>query len=184
MLLCWFTTLRTETNLRPSCGWRHATRQEHQSGRWFQPGIPNGAAGLRRATEPGARFLGIREGRWGKNGGRRQPNRRQRLFCGTDNSHWSAYGDESRRCINDGFSRQLVPRKREIKSSFAVMERTCVVELLRPMRVFKVKFPRTLCDPGAIREQRGWVLPVGHDSGSFRLCDYLCVAADEHPSKL
>jgi len=64
------------------------------------------------------------------------------------------------------------------------MERTSVMELVRPMRAFKVKFPRTLCDPGAILEQRGWVLPIGFDSGFLRLCDELCVATDEHLSKL
>src|ERR1700704_2012514 len=77
----------------------------------------------------------------------------------------------SHRGINDRFSRQLVPRKREIQSSFTVMERTSIVELLRIVRAFKIKFLRTLCDPGSIREQRGWVLPIGPDPGSLRLCD-------------
>src|SRR5258708_11827656 len=90
----------------------------------------------------------------------------------------------SHRGINDRFSGQSIPRKREIQSAFTDMERTCVVELVRPMRAFKVKLPRTLCDPGAIREQRGWVLPIGFDSGFLRLCDDLGVAVDEHLSKL
>src|SRR5260221_13574488 len=56
------------------------------------------------------------------------------------------------------------------------MERTSIVKLLRPMRAFKVKFPRTVCDPGAIREQGGWVFPIGPDSaiardvGTARVC--------------
>src|SRR5258706_14752593 len=62
----------------------------------------------------------------------------------------------SHRGINDGFSRQLIPRKREIWSAFTIVERTSIVELLRPMRAFKVKFPRTLCDPGAFEEQEDW----------------------------
>src|SRR5258708_22375485 len=90
----------------------------------------------------------------------------------------------SHRGINDWFSGQSIPRKREIQSAFTVMEWTCVMELVRPMRAFKVKFPRTLCDPVAIREQRGWVLPIGFDSGFLPLCDDLCVAADQHLSKL
>src|SRR5258707_5175453 len=90
----------------------------------------------------------------------------------------------SHRGINDRFSRQLVPRKWKIQSAFTVVERTSIVELLRPMKTFKVKFPRTLCDPGAIREQRGWVLPIGFDSGFLRLCDDLGVATNEHLSKL
>src|SRR5258708_35714642 len=90
----------------------------------------------------------------------------------------------SHRGINDRFSGQSIPGKREIQSAFTVMERTCVMELVRPMRAFKVKFPRTLCDPGAIREQRGWVLPICFDSGLLRFSDALGVAADEHLSKL
>src|SRR5258708_22892083 len=88
------------------------------------------------------------------------------------------------RGINDRFSGQSIPRKREIQSAFTVMARTCVMELVRPMCAFKVKFPMTLCDPGAIREQRGWVLPISVDSGFLLLFDSLSVAADEHLSTL
>ena len=43
-----------------------------------------------------------------------------------------------------------VPRKSELSLPFSVMKRAGVMELSRPMRAFKIKFARTLRDPGTI----------------------------------
>src|ERR1700746_269216 len=64
------------------------------------------------------------------------------------------------------------------------MERTGILELFRPMRTFKVKLARTLRDPGQIGEQRGWVLPVGFDSGTLHFGYHFGVAANQHLRKL
>src|SRR5258708_26478371 len=89
----------------------------------------------------------------------------------------------SHRGINDRFSGQSVPRKTELWPAFSVMERTGVMELFRPMRAFKVKFARTLRDPGTIGEQRGWVLPVGFDSSPLHFRYQLSVTANQHLRK-
>src|SRR5580700_8276303 len=58
----------------------------------------------------------------------------------------------SHRCINDRFSGQSIPRKTELWPTFCIMEWTGVLELVWPVRAFKVKVARTLRDPGKIRK--------------------------------
>ncbi len=47
------------------------------------------------------------------------------------------------------------------------------------MSTFKVKFARTLRDPGKIREQRRGVLPVGSDSSLLHVGDHFSIAANQ-----
>src|SRR5258708_10751778 len=49
------------------------------------------------------------------------------------------------------------------------LEWTGVMELRRPMRTFKVKCPRTLGNPGQLRDCGGWVVPVDMESGALRI---------------
>src|SRR5260370_19750018 len=52
------------------------------------------------------------------------------------------------------------------------MEWAGVMELRWPMRTFKIKFPRTLGNPGQLRDCGGWVVPIDIESGALRLrCD-------------
>src|SRR5258708_32840631 len=47
------------------------------------------------------------------------------------------------------------------------MEWTGVMELWRPMRTFKIKFPRTLGNPGQLRDCGGWVVPIDIEAGAL-----------------
>src|SRR5260221_1158045 len=49
------------------------------------------------------------------------------------------------------------------------MEWTGVMELRRPMRTSKVKFPRTSGNPGQLRDCGGWVVPIDIESGALRI---------------
>src|ERR1700737_4022481 len=45
-----------------------------------------------------------------------------------------------------------------------------MVELRWPMRTLKVKFPRTLCDPGQLRDRGGGVVPVDIEADALCIC--------------
>src|SRR5258708_21924541 len=47
------------------------------------------------------------------------------------------------------------------------MEWTGVMELWRPMRTFKIKFPRTLGNPGQLRDCGGLVVPIDIEAGAL-----------------
>src|ERR1700724_4777050 len=49
-----------------------------------------------------------------------------------------------------------------------------MVELRWPMRTFKVKFPRTLCDPGQLRDCGGGVVPVDIEADALCICPTDC----------
>src|SRR5258708_33731889 len=66
----------------------------------------------------------------------------------------------SHRRINDRLSGQSLPWEIDIDAAATIVERPGMVELRWPMRTFEVKFPRTLCDPGQLRDRGGRVLPV------------------------
>src|SRR5260370_3292357 len=64
------------------------------------------------------------------------------------------------------------------------MKRAGVMELSGPMRAFKIKFARTLGDPGTTGEQRGWVLPIWFDSSPLDFRYQFSVTANQHLRKL
>src|SRR5258707_6624057 len=64
------------------------------------------------------------------------------------------------------------------------MEWTGVMELRRPMRTFKVKFPRTLGNPGQLRDCGGWVVPIDIESGALRIRSDSGVGVLQHFSTL
>src|SRR5258708_21526180 len=64
------------------------------------------------------------------------------------------------------------------------MEWTGVMELRRPMRTFKVKCPRTLGNPGQLRDCGGWVVPIDIESGALRIRSDSGVGVLQHFSTL
>src|SRR4029077_10882024 len=66
----------------------------------------------------------------------------------------------SHRRIDERLSGQSFPWEIDFHATGTIVERPGMVEPRWPMRTFKVKFPRTLCDPGQLRDRGGWVVPV------------------------
>src|ERR1700730_11272120 len=49
-----------------------------------------------------------------------------------------------------------------------------MVELRWPMRTLKVKFPRTLCDPGQLRDRGGGIVSVDIQADALCICSTDC----------
>jgi hypothetical protein len=71
---------------------------------------------------------------------------------------------------DERLSGQSFPWKIDFYAAGTIVERPGMVEPRWPMRTFKVKFPRTLCDPGQLRDRGGWVVPVDIEADALCIC--------------
>src|SRR5258708_4331068 len=76
----------------------------------------------------------------------------------------------SHRSIDERLSGQPLPWEIDIDAAGAIVERSGVVELLRPMRTFEIELPGSLGDPGQTRDCGGWVVPIDIEAGALCIC--------------
>src|SRR5258708_8993707 len=79
----------------------------------------------------------------------------------------------SHRRIDERLSSQPLPWEIDIHAAGAFVERSGIVELLRPMRTFEIELSGSLGDPGQIRDCGGVVIPIDIEAGALCIgpCD-------------
>src|SRR5258708_38450209 len=76
----------------------------------------------------------------------------------------------SHRRKDEGLSGQSFPWEVNIYAAGAIVERSGMVELRRPMRIFKIELFGNLGDPGQVRDCGQWVVPIDIEAGAPGIC--------------